>query len=52
MSMVYYITDITAIKWKGDTREKVSVFKADWGNVLDNMDPNEDFGEEALKHIL
>ena len=39
MSMVYSITDITAIKWKGDLSEQVSPFKSDWGNVLDNMDP-------------
>ena len=52
MSMVYSITDITAIKWRGDTPEQVSLFKSHWDNVLDNMDPNVDIGDEALKHIL
>ena len=39
MSMAYSITDITAIKWKGDLPEQVSQFKSDWENILDNMDP-------------
>ena len=52
MSMVYSITDITAIKWTGDTPEQVSLFKADWENFLGTMDPNVDIGEEALKHLL
>ena len=52
MSMLYSITDITATKWKGDSPERVSLFKADWEGVLDNIDPNVDFEDEALKHIL
>ena len=52
MSMVYSITDITAIKWRGDTPEQVSQFKSNWENVLDNMDPNVEIGDEALKNIL
>ena len=52
MPMVYSITDIAALTWTGDTLEQVSLFKADWEHVLDNMDPNVDIGEEALKHIL
>jgi hypothetical protein len=49
MAMVYSITDITAIKWRGDAPEQVSQFKSDWENILDNMDPNIDIGDEALK---
>ena len=30
MSMVYSITDITAIKWRGDTLEQVSLLKSGW----------------------
>jgi hypothetical protein len=30
----------------------VSQFKSDWENILDNMDPNVDIGDEALKNIL
>ena len=52
MSMVYSVTDITAIKWKGDTPEQVSQFKPGWENVLENMDPNVDIGNEALRHVL
>ena len=52
MAMVYSITDITAIKWRGDAPEQVSQFKSDWENILDNMDPNIDIGDEALKNIL
>ena len=51
MSMVYSIADITAINGEGDTLGQVSLFKADWEHVLDNMDPNVDVGEEALKLI-
>jgi hypothetical protein len=39
MSMVYSSTGITAIKWRGDTPEQGSQFKANLENALDNMDP-------------
>ena len=52
MSMVCSTTDITAIKWRGDTPEQVSQFKSNWENVLDNMDPNVEIGDEALRNIL
>ena len=52
VAMVYSVTDITAIKRRGDAPEQVSLFKPDWENALDNMDPNIDSGDEALKNIL
>ena len=52
MSMACSITDTTAIHWKGDSSEQVSQLKSDWENVLDNMDPAVDVGDEALNHIL
>ena len=50
--MVYSITDITSIRWKGDAPEHISAFKSEWENVVDNMDPNVGIGDEALKCIL
>ena len=53
MAMVYSITDITAIKWRGDAPEQVSQFKSDWENILDNMDPTIDiWGRGAQEHPL
>ena len=52
MSMGYSIIDIAAIAWKGDSPEQVSQLKSGWENILDNMDPNIDIRDDALKNIL
>ena len=52
MSMVYSIADSVAVRWKGDELEQRSQLTAAWANVLDNMGPNVDVGDEALKSIV
>jgi hypothetical protein len=50
--MVFFVNDISAIRWRGDHPEQVVAFKADWENVLDNMDSKIEIKDEALKYIF
>ena len=49
MSMAHSITDVTAIKWKGDLLGRASQSKAEGEAVLGNMGPSVDVADDAVK---
>jgi hypothetical protein len=37
MSTVYSITDLCNVKWLGDSYDKISLFKTNWDNIVQNI---------------